>query len=96
MKHFNVFSLQTTLNTQGSYDSKVSLAQIFTLTGTYKGQVVALKKITKRNIDITRDMKKEMKMVKLKSMLKQLLCGVHIGNLYIFGVCLCMFDCPYF
>ena len=52
-----------TLTTQGSFDSRVSLAQIFTKAGTYKGQVVALKKYTKRNFDLTSMMKKEMKLV---------------------------------
>jgi hypothetical protein len=46
-----------------SYDSRLSLAQVFTITGTYKGQVVALRKFTKKNLEINRAMKKEMKLV---------------------------------
>ncbi|ELT90006.1 hypothetical protein CAPTEDRAFT_179119 [Capitella teleta] len=54
-----------TIGSQGSYDSRVSLQQVFTPTGQYKGQVVALKKFVKRgNVDITRNMKKEMKLMK--------------------------------
>ena len=44
----------------------MSVAQIFTKTGHYKGSLVALKKITKKNLDITRSMKKEMKVVCIK------------------------------
>ena len=57
--------LQVTLTTQGSFDSRWSLAQVFTKTGTFKGQVVALKLFNKKNIDISRVMKKEMKIVSL-------------------------------
>lgn len=54
---------QLTIASQGSFDSKISQTQVFTRTGTYKGQVVAVKKFSKRNIDVTRSMKKEMKVV---------------------------------
>ena len=83
-----------TLTTQGSFDSKISLAQIFTKTGQYKGQLVALKKFTKKNIEITRNMKKEMKLVRPHDVMKDDLMGsryrwedwayLHIISLHIF------------
>ena len=33
------------------------------MAGTYRGQLVALKRYTRRHLDLTRQMKKEMKMV---------------------------------
>ena len=66
-----VSSRQLTLNSQTSYDSRVSLAQIFTKTATYKGQLVAVKRYKKKAMDITRNMKKEMKIVsKFTQMIK--------------------------
>ncbi|KAK2159123.1 hypothetical protein LSH36_158g05005 [Paralvinella palmiformis] len=56
--------IQVSINTQASYDSRVSMAQVFTQTGTYKGQIVALKKFTKRKFEITWNMKKEMKVMR--------------------------------
>ncbi|XP_006811765.2 guanylate cyclase 32E [Saccoglossus kowalevskii] len=36
-------------------------AQIFTLVGTYRGQVVAIQKINKKSVDLTRNLRKEFK-----------------------------------
>jgi len=36
---------------------------IYTQIGVYKGRIFAVKKIRKKSIDITREMKKELKMV---------------------------------
>ena len=59
-----------TINTAGSYDSRISMAQVFTQTATYKGQVVALKKFTKRKFEISWNMKKEMKLVGIQNFVK--------------------------
>jgi len=36
---------------------------IYTQIGVYKGRIFAVKKVRKKSIDITREMKKELKMV---------------------------------
>ncbi|XP_064635782.1 guanylate cyclase 32E-like [Lineus longissimus] len=52
---------KATLVTNSSLPSNISLEHIYTKTGSYKGQIVALKRIEKRNLEISRAMKKEMK-----------------------------------
>ena len=50
-------------------DSKNSVdpyrCQIFTEVGTYKNMLVAIKKIHKRHVDLTRSVRKELKIVSL-------------------------------
>ncbi|KAK9890919.1 hypothetical protein WA026_012260 [Henosepilachna vigintioctopunctata] len=45
-------------------DADFRYSTIFTQIGIYKGRVFAMKKINKKNIDITREMKKELKMMR--------------------------------
>ncbi|XP_013384406.1 guanylate cyclase 32E [Lingula anatina] len=55
----------TIISTPGSMDSRLSSNfHTFTATGTYNGQVVALKQMCKKGLEINRDMKKEMKVMK--------------------------------
>ena len=49
----------TSLNSQVDYD------QVFTLVGTYRGQIVAIKKINKTQVDLTRSVRKELKLVSM-------------------------------
>lgn len=44
-------------------DADFRYSTIFTPIGLYKGQLYAIKKVRKKSIDITREMKKELKMV---------------------------------
>ncbi|XP_071105845.1 receptor-type guanylate cyclase Gyc76C-like [Haliotis cracherodii] len=53
-----------TLCSQQSFDSKLSLNQLFAQTGSYKGQVVALKIYELKNFDVNRKMKKDMKLMR--------------------------------
>lgn len=41
----------------------IDLRQTFTEVGTYKGSIVAIKKINKRHVDLTRNVRKELKNV---------------------------------
>ncbi|KAK3591718.1 hypothetical protein CHS0354_019483 [Potamilus streckersoni] len=50
--------------TQLSIDSRMSFTQVYAKTGTYKGQLVALKMYEKRNLQINRKMQKEMKLMR--------------------------------
>lgn len=45
-------------------DADFRYSTIFTQIGIYKGRVFAIKKVHKKSIDITREMKKELKMVR--------------------------------
>lgn len=45
-------------------DADFRYSTIFTPIGLYKGQLYAIKKVKKKSIDITREMKKELKMVR--------------------------------
>ena len=54
---------QMTVCSQNSVESRMSLAQVYTKAGTYRGQFVALKRYTRRHMDLTRQMRKDMKMV---------------------------------
>ena len=47
------------LNSQADLD----IRQVFTQVGRYKGQIVAIKRVNKKYIDLTRNIQKEMKMV---------------------------------
>lgn len=47
-------------------DSEFRYSAIFTPIGIYRGRVFAIKKIHKKSIDITRAMKKELKLVSSK------------------------------
>ena len=47
------------LNSQADLD----IRQVFTQVGQYKGQIVAIKSINKKYIDLTRNVQKEMKVV---------------------------------
>ena len=50
--------------TEGSKASgDIPRGQIFTEVGSLKGTLVAIKKVRKRNIDITRETRKELKVV---------------------------------
>lgn len=51
-------------------DADFRYSTIFTPIGLYKGQLYAIKKVRKKSIDITREMKKELKMVKSTKLLK--------------------------
>lgn len=44
-------------------DADFRYSTIFTPIGLYKGQLFAIKKVRKKNIDITREMKMELKLV---------------------------------
>jgi atrial natriuretic peptide receptor A len=44
-------------------DADFRYSMIYTQIGVYKGRIFAVKKIRKKSIDITREMKKELKMV---------------------------------
>ena len=48
------------LCSQGELDLK----QVFTSVGTYKGSIVAIKRINKRYVDLTRSVRKELKLVR--------------------------------
>jgi len=43
----------------------MSFTQVYTKTGTYKGQIVALKIYESKMLHINREMKKQMRMVRL-------------------------------
>lgn len=46
-------------------DADFRYSTIFTPIGLYKGQLYAIKKVQKKYVDITREMKKELKLVRL-------------------------------
>lgn len=54
---------QVSLNSNQSLDSRMSFTQVYIKTGTYKGQIVALKVYESKMLHINRDIKKQMKMV---------------------------------
>lgn len=54
-------SSMVSLNSQADLD----LRQVFTQVGTYKGTVVAVKRINKKYVDLTRNVCKELKLVSL-------------------------------
>ncbi|XP_033751446.1 receptor-type guanylate cyclase Gyc76C-like [Pecten maximus] len=54
-------SSKISLNSQQSFDSRMSFTQIYTRTATYKGQMVALKIYEKKDFVLSRKMQKEMK-----------------------------------
>ena len=41
----------------------VDVKQVFTQIGTYKGSIVAIKRIRKKHVDLTRNVRKELKIV---------------------------------
>ncbi|ESO83957.1 hypothetical protein LOTGIDRAFT_108278 [Lottia gigantea] len=53
-----------TLCSQQSMESKFSMTQIYAQTGSYKGQIVALKMYEFNSFDVSRKMKKEMKLMR--------------------------------
>lgn len=57
------FGSRITLS-QLSMDSRMSFTQVYARTGGYKGQIVALKMYEKKNLYISRRMKKEMKLMR--------------------------------
>lgn len=46
-----------------THDADFRYTMIYTKIGVYKGRVLAIKKVHKQSIDITREMKKELKLV---------------------------------
>lgn len=52
------------LNSNQSTDSRMSFTQVYTKTGSYKGQIVALKIYESKTLHITREMKKQMRMMR--------------------------------
>lgn len=48
-------------------DADFRYSSIFTPIGLYKGQLYAIKAVRKKTIDITREMKKELKLVNIKN-----------------------------
>lgn len=50
---------QISLVSQGEFDFR----QLFTCVATYKGTIVAVRKIRKKHVELTRNIKKELKMV---------------------------------
>lgn len=52
---------QVSLSSNPDADFRYSM--IYTQIGVYKGRIFAVKKVRKKSIDITREMKKELKMV---------------------------------
>lgn len=51
---------QMSLVSQGELDFR----QLFTCVATYKGMIVAVKKIRKKSVELTRTIKKELKLVR--------------------------------
>lgn len=43
--------------------SEMDNRQLYTSVGTYKGNVVAIRKVNKKNVELTRNIKKELKVV---------------------------------
>ena len=56
-------SSMASLNSQVDLDFK----QVFTQVGTYKKSIVAIKRVNKKYVDLTRSVRKELKMVILTS-----------------------------
>ena len=56
-------------SSMGSLNSQVDLdfKQVFTQVGTYKKSIVAIKRVNKKYVDLTRSVRKELKMVILTS-----------------------------
>lgn len=54
---------QISLVSQGEFDFR----QLFTCVATYKGTIVAVRKIRKKHVELTRNIKKELKMVIMQS-----------------------------
>lgn len=48
-----------------SSQADLDLRQVFTQVGTYKGVIVAIKPVHKRCVDLTRNVRKELKMVSI-------------------------------
>jgi hypothetical protein len=48
-------------------DADFRYSTIYTQIGIYKGRIFAIKKVGKKSVDISRDMKKELKMVSFSS-----------------------------
>ena len=59
--------------TQLSVDSRMTFTQVFARTGSYKGQIVALKMYEKHNLYISRKMQKEMKLVRFYTYINNIL-----------------------
>ena len=53
-------------------DADFRYSSIFTQIGIYKGRVFAIKKVHKKSIDITREMKKELKMVRMSGLFRKI------------------------
>ncbi|KAJ8318357.1 hypothetical protein KUTeg_003448 [Tegillarca granosa] len=58
------FGSKFSLNSQMTYDSRMSFTQVYARTGSYKGQVIALKMYEKKHLDINRMFQKEMKIMR--------------------------------
>jgi hypothetical protein len=55
----NINAHVLSLGSQGETDHR----QFFTCVGTYKGTIVAVKTVNKKNVEITRNIQKELKLV---------------------------------
>ncbi|XP_064600660.1 receptor-type guanylate cyclase Gyc76C-like [Liolophura sinensis] len=62
--HRDLSGSRMTLCSNMSAESRFSYTQVYVRTGSYKGQIVALKMFEKKNLDLTRHMKKEMKLMR--------------------------------
>ena len=58
----------------------VDIRQVFTQIGSYKGSIVAIRKVNKRCIDLTRNVQKELKMVNstVYGITGSLMCSFHV------------------
>ena len=50
-----------------SSQADLDLRQVFTQVGTYKGTIVAIKRVSKKCVDLTRGVRKELKQVKINT-----------------------------
>lgn len=63
----HVRTSQASLSSNPDADFRYSM--IYTQVGVYKGRIFAVKRVKKKSIEITREMKKELKIVSLVSLL---------------------------
>ncbi len=64
----------------------LDLRQVFTQVGTYKKGIVAVKRVNKKNVDLTRNVRKELKVVHEISFILFTLLGKHdLLEMVIYG-----------
>ena len=55
-----LYGSTTTVGSHADYE----LRQVFTLVGSYRNQIVAIKNLEKKTVDLTRSVRKELKIVR--------------------------------